>query len=499
MMKKQWHVVGAALSLGLLLCPLSAAGKSNDPSAAAKQAAEGAGQVQFSQAGNRGAPIFLLEEQHNSRLQQMQHALVMTRLHEKSGLVDVVLEGYLLDGNKVDLTPYRQMLRGLSPAQRAEIVVQLLKEGEISGAEFVGLVFDDVTLHPCEVKAQHGVTVSDQATKGMLGYLQAIARVDMPWVQKKLEIIKDEKKMLAIGTFGQKALYESIRDYAAKKSVAVSESDKKGMDEYLAFWTGRAKADQTMFDVARSVADSKGKSAVVMNIGALHTKRQSELCTQEKRPFAVITPLAKVTDNKRSDLTNAMYERKLEQRSVFGSGLSKTIEAGGHMKKPETVLAQEWFQTKSEIYSFVDRIAKHILAAQGGGANPPGSPPAPPVPPFGFGKDDFQGKWIMIDPSRLALAPADTNDKKNRAVLIPIVFKESGRTLWAKAALLQSKGTDTRSVETILRGALDAVENEAKTPESAESPTGAIQVGVDVTAGFAETVERARMIQLAGT
>lgn len=105
---------------------------------------------------------------------------------------------------------------------------------------------------------------------------------------------------------------------------------------------------------------------------------------------------------------------------------------------------------------------------------------------------------MSVDPKKLVVLPANSEDKKGRAVLIPIVLKSTGTTIWAKAALMQGKKEEGRKVESVLRRALDEVEQERKTPETTEDEGGRVQVSLDVFAGFADSAEKARMVQLKG-
>lgn len=303
---------------------------------------------------------------------------------------------------------------------------------------------------------------------------------------RKVEELKDQKRGLSMSTKEHKEEYESIKKYAESKNIQISASDRKKMDEYIGFWAGRAAADRTMFDAASKIADTPGKTIVAMNIGSLHTGPQIDLCKKEDRPFVVITPLAKINDLTQSDLSTPMYERKLKQRSVFANGVSLVIEEAVGGKKPGPVLSQHWFQAKSEVYTFVDRVAMKALESSNS------------TSPFGLLESGLTGRWISIDPKRLSLIPASSTSKERKAILIPIVFKETGTTVWVKAGLVQGSIETGRTVESILRRALADVEREAATPEKAEDESGRVQVSINVLAGFAQSMEGAQKIELTG-
>ena len=77
-----------------------------------------------------GAPVFVLEETHNSRASLVEHAIVLIRLYAQYGMRDIALEGYLQDGSRVNASWFTDR-PGTSAVDRARVAVRLLKEGEI--------------------------------------------------------------------------------------------------------------------------------------------------------------------------------------------------------------------------------------------------------------------------------------------------------------------------------------------------------------------------------
>jgi hypothetical protein len=114
------------LFICLLGCSKGSQGqKGRDAEAIAKEACQEVGVVEKTSKGTKGAPIIILEENHASRAGQIQHAITLVRL---------------------------------------------LREGEISCAEFMRLVYDDIFLHPIETISEYGVELDEEASVSYLKF-----------------------------------------------------------------------------------------------------------------------------------------------------------------------------------------------------------------------------------------------------------------------------------------------------------------------------------------
>lgn len=83
-------VYALALACTLTLC---GCGCKTPECEMATAASQGVGEVTQSFASTAGVPVMVLEERHDSRVGQLQHAVTLVRLHDKYGLKDIVLEG----------------------------------------------------------------------------------------------------------------------------------------------------------------------------------------------------------------------------------------------------------------------------------------------------------------------------------------------------------------------------------------------------------------------
>ena len=477
--------------------------------------------------GTKGAPILLLEETHTSRAGQIQLATALLRLRERHGLRHIGLEGYLKERPPIKVDWFAAAAGGDTQC-RVRVATRLLKEGEISNAEFVALVCDDISLEPIETQAEHSVTMEPEAAVAPFTYLIRIAQTSLterhvpklqqfnadlgklegvakqkklsemldfilsadPWADAKAKAMRDVDVARGFSAEQQLAQVEEIVERAKTKSAELSAEEKGAMEKNLAFWRGRIAASRTMVECVGRIADQAGVSLVAAIIGAAHTQGMCRMLREQGRPFAVITPLALSTRDEVGDLPWEMFDRKEKRLSVYSEGFMATLL--GAFKKPESVLSEPWFQAKGELYLFTDRIAKAILAKS----------PAP-KPPFGFAADAFKGRWVSVDPSRIKIVSDKEDDPKSgRVVLFPAILNYNDpakrKEIWVKAGLTSADVTapERESVESMLHKALKEVKEEGKLDKRAEDKAGKVQVTVNCAAAFAGTSEAAMRVVL---
>ncbi len=477
--------------------------------------------------GTKGAPILLLEETHTSRAGQIQSAITLLRLRDRHGLRHIALEGYLKERPAIKVDWFAAAAGG-DTDRRARVATRLLKEGEISNAEFVAFVCDDVSLEPIETQAEHSVTMEPEAAMAPFTYLIRIAQTSLmerhvpklrefntdlgklggeakqkklsemldyilsadPWSEAKAKAMRDVETARGFSAEQQLAQVEEIVERARTKSAELSAEEKRAMDKNLAFWRGRIAASRTMVDCAGRIADQPGVSLVAMIIGAAHTQGMCRMLREQGRPFAAITPLALSSRDEIGDLPWEMFKRKEQRLSVYSEGFMDDLLKA--FKKPEPVTSEAWLQAKGELYLLTDRIAKAILV-----------PSPTPEPPFGFPADALKGRWVSVDPSRIKIVRDKEDDPKSgRAVLFPATLNHNDpakrKEIWVKAGLTSAPvaGRERESVESMLLKALKEVKEEGKPEKKAEDKAGRVQVTVDCTAAFAVTSEAATKVIL---
>lgn len=471
-------------------------GLSDGIEAIATVASEGVGAVGESSRGTKGSPVIVLEERHNSRAGQIQHAITLVRLHDKNGLRDIALEGYLKERPKINTDWFTKAWPGQEVIDRARVAVRLLKEGEISAAEFMKLVYEDVTLHAIEKESEYDVAFTDGAMDAFFTYLTKIN------TNRARDIANMYNDVSAIkSTTGEQHLEiaEEIEKLAVQKSIKLTPQQRKDWESWLAFWRGRIGGSKTMFDATSEIANHQAGPLIAMNVGAFHTDGICKMLGKSDRSFAVIKPLAMKNEEEQGDLKEG-FDRKYKRLSVFSEGfLANRLQS---IKKPEPVLDQPWFKAKTGMYQYTDRIVNRLLPPSSGGAAPPSGPP-PGQPPFGFSDDDFrkEGVPLYIDPRKIEIIP-DALDSKRKAVLIPVLINPNNparRTMiWIKAARGEGSEQGLEMVEALLKNALSEVKSEEQAPTRTEDAAGRIQMSTTTVAAVGSDKEAVRRAVLIG-
>ena len=417
----------------------------DSPAAKLAQAASiDVGSVDNAFKGNGNAPVIVLEEFHNSRASQIQHAITLLRLYDQKKIRSIGLEGYIKESPKIDGAWFTKKWPGQTPAQNARVAVRLLKEGEISEAEFMKLVYDDLELVPIETKSQYDVVLRKKALDAMLELAQ---RID-PSRAKEIE------KMLAdAGSKGQSisaeehlAVAEDLERQRVSKGIELTSDSRADWQSWLDFWRGRAGGNQTMLNAMGDSAQQNSPPAPMV-VGAAHTLGLGNLLVSGGRAFAVVTPLALKRNDKSGDIDKA-YDRKDHSQSVQSDGLlMKTILGAvpAAAKKPQPVIFPvPWLEAKARVYQFTDRIANSILG--------PPSPPGGGKPPFGFGDGEFRSPLVQIDPRLIVYVP---DDHGRKTVVFPVVLnpndKQKRTTLWVKAGVGAVQQESAAAIEKLVR------------------------------------------------
>jgi hypothetical protein len=450
--------------------------------------------------GSVGAPVVVIEESHDSRAGQLEVALVLSRLHERFGLKDIVLEGFL---KEEDHDAQSQLRSRGTTLERARYAARLVGEGEISGAELAALVFADVVLHPAETSSEYEAGQKlreDLAFTIYLGQValssldaesaaKAAAYVEIvqaapgeasePAEAQRLEkVLKGAKFAIELDPWskdawskfqGDKASSQTIEEEIALVESVIERGNGKRaeipaeirgiVDNYLNFLRKRSAASVTIVNSVASVADNSAVQLAAVNIGAGHTEKVCDLLTAAGRSFVLVSPNSLRDESGRGRLTLEQMERKDNRESIqdgfLGSSLRelypvKVTEPTGESSagnKPQPVMQQEWFQAKAELYA----SATSVAAAVGGGGQPPGGGGQPPnisivpasaIPPDG-GDPRFVFVWAPDDPRRKDI------EKNKRIVIDPDrieVLYENGKPRVLFEAVLKDSSGNSRSL-----------------------------------------------------
>jgi hypothetical protein len=434
--------------------------------------------------------VVVLEELHDSRAGQIQHAITLVRLHDRHGLKAIGLEGYLQDRPPVNVGWFNALMPGKENMQaRAGVAGRLLKEGEISAAEFMKLTYDDVVLYPIEKWPEYNVEMLPQASEAMEAYLN---RIKASRAQEIADKYNDPASMTITSSEEHVAMAEEIEKLAADEGIVLSPELRKGWDSWIGFWRARDASNRTMIDAVSKIPEAQDAGSVVaMNVGAAHTKKVCDMLADAGHPYAVITPLATSKGDKRGDLSDAAYALKNNKKSVFSQGDLAT--ALGGFKKPETVLNTDWFKFDSSWRLIAEKVAERI--ASGGGGSPP----------YGFTPGELSNEMMSVDPSMITIVPDSDDRKEVRCALIPVTVKGRKdsliiKALWSDdpsiiAGVSKKEEMDT---EKMLRQLLAEVQQEEQSPAQAEDRGGRIRISANTVVKIGSVKESVAKARLTG-
>ncbi|MFD2474911.1 hypothetical protein [Amycolatopsis silviterrae] len=456
--------------------------------------------------------VIVLDEQHASRVGQVEIAIMLNRLYHQDHLRRLALEGSVVEKKAPDVGWFTSKP---DAGTRTAVALQLLREGEVSAADFAAMALPGFIEQPIEKSDQYDVELSTKANQSLTGYLVAIAATTMtsdqnlkandlldqkkdeeaikfiigtsPWASQRYQVVKrltpivtNEEMQRLAAELEQKAT-EVNADVTAYR--ADLQEAKKFFD--VTVQRSNAMAENTI----KLAADSVGECApIAVDIGAAHTTEVADFLRRKNMSYAAVSPASLSTNANSGAITRDALHRKGDGKSVDPAGGVGSFLDGRH--KPPPVVDQDWFKEKADL-----AYASVVLArAAGGGMQPP------------FGLDE--GKLglgggaippsIKIDLPSIQLVPRD--DKSGTDVLFKVTMTKQNLTLWMKAGVV-AKPTDPsgqESLEAALKRMRDELSKKA-TPE--EDPKGKVTVSGlsgDVNGAVGRSKEEVSATKLAG-
>lgn len=277
----------------------------------AKEISKDTGEVRQVNAAGAKGPFFVFEEFHTSRPGRVQSAVMLLRLYRKYGLKTIGLEGAFQSDKPLDGTWFHKAGGPMASAAREDIAVQMLSDGEINQAEFMMLLFPDVTVNGTELKEEH--KQPDVKGNPEIVYLLGISEklLSQADKQKVMALLKTNKRdeafklmlsadpwvkqyfasMQDASSTNLEAVVKRMNELQAKAntlSVQVDPTAKRELQELITFYGLRARSSDTMVNSVLNTISSNPRSPMAMIIGAAHTDKVVSLLTKENVAFAVI-------------------------------------------------------------------------------------------------------------------------------------------------------------------------------------------------------------------
>jgi hypothetical protein len=459
---------------------------------AMRSAAAGVCHIGENAGGPRRSVALIFEEQHLSRAAQIQEAISLVRLHREVGLRHIVVEGYLED--RPPIRTDWAAVRGRNEPLFLDVATVLLREGDISAAEFLNLAFDDVVLHPGESSRQHSPELDAEAAAAPFQYLLATAQKGLDpsraakahqmlnealnadsrdanaRFQQVIEFVLAADQWAAakgrrlqagrpLSTSEGVSLLQEIQGRATRAGVAVSSQDSEAMDRALVFWRARKDADRTLGNAANALGAQPDVKWAAVTLGAAHTSGVIDVLRRAGQPYAVLTPLVLKTGDRRGDLDREALQRRYAGQAVHPGALATWIEQAfpAAQKKPEPWLATVRGQVETEIRMFVGLVVGQ--ARDSGTAS--------------LTAEDLRGTYVSVDPAGIKIIPqADAPGGSVVEFPITILTSATGtaRTMWVRAVYTGSDAgnteTDASGIENRLEGALHDLLEEKPVPAS---------------------------------
>ncbi|GIK37956.1 MAG: hypothetical protein BroJett011_17890 [Chloroflexota bacterium] len=339
--------------------------------------------------GDSASPkkVIVFEERHDSRAGQLEIAIMLLRLYEDYGMRYIALEGALAKDGSLDASGYHQLADSDTVA---DIAVQTLREGEISGAEFMAMAFPNVTVQGIEVAEEYAVEMGenagsaptlylfytalpsltdDEATKinGLLEAEKILEAIEFAistdeWTQSRYKQLTEGASVVPI-----EDLIKTLDEIEAKATEVGANVDAElqaSFQDYKHFFEIASQRSDTMVNNTLMLLDKHPDAPIAMIIGAAHTAKVSDLLNSQGIAHVVIRPKALVIEEP-GELSFEVYDRKLQALSVDEAGSLGALLDG--RKKPQPVISQPWSRAKAEVKVVAVRLARAVA----GGAKPP--------------------------------------------------------------------------------------------------------------------------------
>jgi hypothetical protein len=324
-----------------------------------------------SQEGSGKPRICVLEEKHTSVVGQFEIALMLLRLHERYGLRDIALEGLTKDKQFPSIKWFTEMGGPEDAELKNEIAVGLLRDGEISAVELIAMVFPDVVVHAADDADAYRVELSNKGAAAGGAFLvkiglksvrpdhyahiqqltqqkkgrelaEYVISVD-PWAQAKYEELKKDR-IASVEEMRQNL--REIQERAASVGAELTDQERAGMSEAMAFFDAADRRSRTMVDTALSVGATA--PLVAMNVGAAHTPGIMQMLHDAQASYAVLRPLSLEQNLKAADLGSPEFERKNKLLSVAftGKGLGSFLDG---RRKPRPATGEPWLESEGRL------------------------------------------------------------------------------------------------------------------------------------------------------
>jgi hypothetical protein len=342
--------------------------------------AKDVGKVVAAGQGRSNGSLVVFEERHDSRVGQMEIALMLLRLQRQYGLQLVSLEGAIASKGNLPVAWFKNPAdNNETKRTRQAVALRMLRDGEIGAAEFIALVRPQVQVSGNEIQSEYDVSPPEDGNPAgsllggialqyltpaqiqKFGELMDAEKIEEarsiivnsdPWVKERFQKLSGESDR---STEELMPVLEEIRAKSAALNIKSDNALETQLNQLVHFYCVASKRSKTIVDLTQKMIAQTKATSVALNIGAGHTPKVVELLKTAGVSYVVISPLALATKARAGDLPEDAYKRKQKRGSVDDAGLLGAI-LDGRKKLPPSV-AEQSYQSKSEIF-----LASSLLA-----------------------------------------------------------------------------------------------------------------------------------------
>ncbi len=477
----------------------------------AKEITSDAGVVSSSWEGKSKKVIIIFEETHISRVGQIEIALILTRLYNLYHIRTIALEGAFAKKGALDNNWFYNLPDG---NVREEVALQLLREGEINGAEFIALAIPKVKVVGIEKEDEYIFEISSLDENSAIVYLFAIAEKLFPKDNDKIvRANRLAEEMEKAPDNDKSAKFKELMDYVINanqwtkeryknlitKDKIVSTEEllislkeiktkaeevnadvgqyKDNFNRLVEFYRRASKRTETMVANTLELFDKEQEVPMPMIIGAAHTAKASEILKKRGISYAVIRPIALAKGKDIGDLTMDAFDRKRKKLSIDDKGLiGSFLDARW---KPSPVIGQIWLRSKSELYYIAVLLARAVAEGD--------------KPPFKSLQNEFSNlKYIKIDPKSFKVIGDEVIFKAEAQTNKPNYWE----TFWGRTVMIPYE-EKKKSLEERLK---EILENARERGIPIEEKGGAkiVRVSRDTIAAFSKNLSVITAVKIGG-
>ena len=293
--------------------------------------------------------VFVFGETHASNFQRIEIAIMLNRLYATQGVKHFGLEGWIADDPPMDLSwahqppSYIPYIPGQPITDREDVLAHMLREGEFTSIEFLGLIYEDVLVHGIEDADLYDPELDLELLRIPYIYLYAIAIETMSDADYEswLDLMDDEDfdsaydfAMLstdfttdATERFNnipspedQLALLKEIAAKAEEVGAEIYPEEAAAMQEMMAFIEVAITRNDVFVESVLDLAKEYPGEPIAIEIGLGHMKGMMEKLPDTGLSYVAIRPVSYLLEEDPSMLSLEAYQHKLDGLSPGGPG-----------------------------------------------------------------------------------------------------------------------------------------------------------------------------------